>query len=204
MSDDKRKAVMVFLESVKGLDYETAVLRMAGNFENYMKVLTVSVGNINENYNALIALSDMSDMGKAASHFHSLKGIFLNIGADSFAEQSKQLELAAKAFDMAYVKSHMREYMDMVKGFVGELSEACGEYVKHDKASSGSHMDNKEFNQTLDKLKSLIEDYEYTEIVDLLDKIMPRCDGDKEQVIKKIYEYIQNFEYEEALSVIKR
>lgn len=191
-----------FLKSVDGLDYAAAIERMAGNFENYMKVLIVSADNIYENYKSLCALGDFSNMGKAAEHFHSLKGIFLNIGADSLAEQSKQLELAAKSYDTAYVNGHMQEYVNQVKEFDVKLSDACDLYKRRDESLEGGSIDDEEFKKCLNRMKSLIEDYEYTEIMDLLDDVMPRCDGEKKQGISKVYDLIQNFEYEEALSVL--
>ena len=44
-------------------------------------------------------------------HFHSLKGIFLNIGADELAEQSKRLEFAAREFENPYVHEMMDGYL---------------------------------------------------------------------------------------------
>ena len=77
----------MFLSSVDGLNYEEGLSLMAGSLENYMKVLAVSVRNIIENYNMIDVIKNTEQMETMTLHFHSLKGIFLNIGADELAEQ---------------------------------------------------------------------------------------------------------------------
>ena len=78
----------MFLNAVEGLNYQEGLSLMAGSLENYMKVLAVSVRNIIENYNMIDVIRNTEQMETMTLYFHSLKGIFLNIGADELAGQS--------------------------------------------------------------------------------------------------------------------
>ena len=81
---------------IEGLDYEKGIDLLAGSVDNYMKVLNVCVKNINDHYMSLYSLKDTGQLDRLSLHFHSLKGVFLNIGADGMAQRSKELESAAK------------------------------------------------------------------------------------------------------------
>ena len=93
----------MFLNAVEGLNYQEGLSLMAGSLENYMKVLAVSVRNIIENYNMIDVIRNTEQMETMTLYFHSLKGIFLNIGADELAGQSKRMEFAAREFENPYV-----------------------------------------------------------------------------------------------------
>ena len=65
-------------------------------------------------------------------------------------------------------------------------------------------MQDDEFAQKLVQLKGFIEDFEYIEIIELLDTMLEGCGEEKAEHLRKISDYVQNFEYDEALSMIGR
>lgn len=80
------------LSEVQGLDYKKGLDMMAGSVDNYMKVLSVCIKNIMDNYNSIEMLKENAEMESFALYFHSLKGIFLNIGADVMAGSLRGLK----------------------------------------------------------------------------------------------------------------
>lgn len=122
VEEEEEKDRTMFLNAVEGLNYQEGLSLMAGSLENYMKVLAVSVRNIIENYNMIDVIRNTEQMETMTLYFHSLKGIFLNIGADELAGQSKRMEFAAREFENPYVHEMMDGYLDKVKKFMMNLN----------------------------------------------------------------------------------
>lgn len=193
-----------FLSQVEGLDYDEGISLMAGNLESYMKVLNVSVGNISENYNKLDVIRNTEHMDIMKLHFHSLKGIFLNIGAASLADNSKMLEAASRDLDSAYIRANIDRYMDSVKKINDQLKYVCEYYNEKANAKKPStKMGESEFVQKLDKLKESIENFEYIEITDLLEEMLAGSNNEYRAKLESIDNFIQNFQYDEAMEVLE-
>ena len=192
-----------FLSSVEGLNYDEGISLMAGSLANYMKVLSVSLRNVSDNYNKLDAIRNTGQFDAMSLHFHSLKGIFLNIGASRLADYSKAMEGAAKEFKRMYVRSQMDEYMESVKIFHDQLKDACDNYnEKVMSAKSNVDMEEDEFMQKLGELKGNIEEFEYTGITEILEELLAGTKGQRLEKLRDIQNYIQDFQYDEAMEVL--
>lgn len=189
---------------VKGLDYQKGIELLAGSIDNYVKVLGVCVRNIRENYDAIDLIRDTSQLERFALHFHSLKGIFLNIGADGLAEESKTLEMAAKAGELEEIKAKLTEYMRQVDTFDVSLGEAYDSYNAANQAKySGKEVSASEFAKKLEKLAEYIQDFEYIEITETLEELLNGCSGEKRSQLEKVSDAIQSFDYDEALELVE-
>ncbi len=202
---DMSYASVDFLNEIDGLNYEEGLSLMAGNLENYMKVLNVCVRNVWENYNKIDVIRNTEQMESMALYFHSLKGIFLNIGAEELAKQSKMLEFAAKEFENLYVYEQMDSYMESVKKMHDQLESVCNEYKKSlITPTGGAVMSDDEFTKNVQELKGYIEDFEYISIVETLEKMLNGSDTAHRAILEDINENIQNFQYDTALEILNR
>ena len=189
---------------VEGLNYQKGIELLAGSVDNYVKVLGVCVRNIRENYDAIDLIRDTSQLERFALHFHSLKGIFLNIGADSLAEESKVLEMAAKAEQLEEIKEKLSEYMNRVDAFDVSLGEAYNSYMAANQAKySGKEVSDSEFVKKLEQLAEYIQDFEYIEITETLEELLNGCSGEKRSQLEKVSDAIQSFDYDEALELVE-
>ena len=201
-SDDNEDAT-AFLSAIDGLNYAEGISLMAGSLENYMKVLGVSVRNIYENYNKIDIIRNTEQMDTHSLHFHSLKGIFLNIGADDLANDSKMMEFAAKESENEYVHQQMDQYMQDIYKFYEQLEKVCVEYKERTAAKkAGVSMGDSEFIQSLDSLKESIDNFEYIEITETLETMLNSSEGIRAEKLQSIYDSIQNFEYDEAMEIL--
>ncbi|MFG6328229.1 MAG: response regulator [Lachnospiraceae bacterium] len=192
-----------FLSLVEGLDYDEGIALMAGSLDNYMKVLNVSVRNILEHYNKLEEIRNSGQLEAMSMHFHSLKGIFLNIAANRLAGYSQKMELSAKEYQRMYITSYISEYMEMVKEFHHQLKIACDCYNKKNLSKKpGVKMEETEFIKNLNRLKESIDNYEYIEITDLLENMLAGSNDRHIGKLQEIYDAIQNFQYDEALDIL--
>ncbi len=192
-----------FLSLVEGLDYDKGIALMAGSLDNYMKVLNVSVKNISEHYNKLDEIRNTEQLETMSMHFHSLKGIFLNIAANRLAGYSQKMEISAKEYQRMYIISQIKEYMETVKEFYHQLEIACDYYNKKNISSKTvTRMEETEFIKNLNKLKESIDNYEYIEITDLLEKMIAGGSEEYTGKLQEMYDAIQNFQYDEALDIL--
>lgn len=193
------------LSEIEGLNYEKGIDLMAGSVDNYMKVLKVCVGNIRENEVALDSMKDTGQMRGFALHFHSLKGIFLNIGADELAGQSKALEMAAKEERIEYVEGCLDGYMERVKRFADEIQAAWDHYASFkNETIRGGEVSGSEFASQLAELKQHVEDFEYIEITEMLDQMLAGCHDERRGGLEEISRAIQAFDYDLALEALER
>ena len=193
------------LSEIAGLNYEKGIDLMAGSVDNYMKVLKVCVGNIRDNEMALDSMRDTGQMRGFALHFHSLKGIFLNIGADEMAGLSKALELAAKEERIDYVEGSLDAYMEQVRHFADQIQAAWNHYASYKSDTiRGGEVSGSEFACQLAELKQHIEDFEYIEITELLDQMLAGCRDELREGLEEISCAIQAFDYDLALEAWER
>ncbi len=201
--DASEQHVDSILSKVKGLEYKKGLELLAGSVENYMKVLSVCVRNIDDNYESLEALRGTSQLDGFALHFHSLKGIFLNIGADGLAEESRQLEMASKEERLEEVQEKTDGYMEKVFLFNSQLKKACDAYTQLNKQKyAGEEVSGSELAAQLDELKEHILDFEYIEITESLDRLQGSLQGEQKQRLDEITEAIQEFDYDTALEIV--
>lgn len=84
--------------------------------------------------------------------------------------------------------------------FQKALKAAYGQYsASQDKKVQGKEVSDSEFVRDLEQLRQHIEDFEYMEITEMLEKMQSASQGAKEEKLEKIAAAIQDFEYDEAL-----
>ena len=190
------------LSSVRGLDYKKGLDMMAGSVENYVRVLAVCIKNILQNYNSIDLIKGTSQKESFALHFHSLKGVFLNIGADEMAEKSKELELAAKAGQMDVISEKVDGYLEDVRDFYSDLEAAYEKYnEKKQNTAPKTEVSDSEFMGKLEQLRQHIEDFEYIEITETLEEMLSGSQGMKREILEKISGAIQESDYDNALAL---
>lgn len=193
------------LSEISGLNYEKGIDLMAGSVDNYMKVLKVCVGNIRDNEMALDSMKDTGQMRGFSMHFHSLKGIFLNIGADELAGQSKAMEMATKEDRADFVEGSLDDYMGRVECFADQIQAAWDHYASFKSETvRGEEVSGTEFASQLAELKQHIEDFEYIEITELLDQMLAGCHDERRQGLEEVSDAIQAFDYDLALEAWER
>lgn len=202
-SVDSSGSIDSILSRVEGLDFHKGIDLMAGSTETYIKVLEVCVKNIKENYVALKNLEGTAQLDQFDLHFHSLKGIFLNVGADTIAEESKALEFAAKEDRPEEIKEKFADYMAKVETFDNQLAEAVASYHQQmEQQYVGEKVSNSELEAELASLRQHIEDFEYIEITEALEKLLQTCPPEAKEKIEKVSAAIADFDYEGALEAL--
>ena len=168
-----------------------------------MKVLPVCVKNVKENCTALESIKGTKQFDRFSLHFHSLKGIFLNIAADEMAEEAKTLEFAAKAGDIAPIEENMDVFLEKAKTLNASIAAAADRYAElKAQEFSGNTISDSEFTRNLMELKQHIEDFEFIEITEILEKMTAGADASYKDGLARINSCIQEFDYDGALDAV--
>ena len=59
-----------------------------------------------------------------------------------------------------------------------------------------------EFMQNIERLKEYIEDFNYIDIIELLEKMMGSASAETQSILNDVYDNVQNFEYDTALEIL--
>lgn len=200
----EEEEIGVILSAVDGLDYNKGLDMLGGSVENYMRVLAVCIKNIQDNYHSIDLIKNTRQAESLALHFHSLKGIFLNIGGDTMAERSRELEMAAKDGQLEWIQKHLADYLADLDSFQTDLQKAYEKYAqKKQEKQSGKIISASEFMTDLEELRQHIEDFEYIEITEKLEEMLLGSQGKQKEDLEKISDAIQDFDYDKAMQQLE-
>lgn len=201
-----KEDVKSILYQVKGLNVEKGLANVMGVTETYVKVLNVCCANITEQVEYIKAAYKLVALSGLKINFHSLKGILANIGAVELSEFSKNMEIASRDQDEAYIKENVVSYIEKIENFRDNLEWAIEEYKKiteGDTLEVHKSMKKKEYAGKLEQLSICIKRFEFNEINVLIEELILVSKDEKKDELKKAYNYIQQFQYDEALEIVE-
>jgi signal transduction histidine kinase/CheY-like chemotaxis protein/HPt (histidine-containing phosphotransfer) domain-containing protein len=113
-------------KKLEGLDIEDGLRRFGGNGENYRDILRSFLKNTPP---VIIKLTEPREetLPDYAIAVHGLKGSSRSIGAKVLGSAAEELELAAKAGDIAFVRGRSGAFIDEIEAFLASLSAFLGE-----------------------------------------------------------------------------
>lgn len=197
----QRENMQFMLGSVDGLCWEEALQYMNSSISSYMNVLKVSVGNIREQLAGI--LTKESGMEKRKMCFHSLKGIFSNIGAKKLAEDAKQLEEAPFWNQEENLRVQVFTFCSQAENFVEELEQAVHLYYDIQASTANEQMlTSQEFKELLGKLRQNLVMYEMNDVEYYLDRLFLAEDQEIREKIRQVEQYVMDFNYDRAIEII--
>ena len=194
------------LYSVTGLDVKRGLDNVMGDRETYIKVLNTCCVNMTEQVDYIKAGHKIISADGLKIYFHSLKGVLANIGAMELAQFSKKMESAALKKNEAYINENVTFYIEQIEDFRNKLKSAIEEYKNlnsDDTLDAQVLMDESVYKQKLDIVIHKIARFEFNEVDSLLEELISATTGQKKAIIKEAYEYIQQFQYEDAFELLR-
>lgn len=190
---------------VDGLDVEKGLSHLANSSENYIKVIEAAIDNIQTERKRLAVYSQSQVQPSSMKiSFHSLKGVFLNLGAQKLSEQSQFFELACANTSVDLVADNLQQFLDDLGQFSLDLQIALAKYDdRYNREDRYFPLEEEEFMETNEQLVYHLERYEYNELRELLQKLMYASKGEIRNRYEEIGKAIQNFQYEAAIFQLK-
>ncbi|MEG1992449.1 MAG: response regulator [Acetivibrio sp.] len=204
---EKNRILNTSFYGIKELKWEDAIERMGGNPDHYVKVLKVSRQDIAEQILIIENSKESVDKNRITMAFHSLKGIFANIGAETLMEESKKMEETLKNWNPLSINDK-ENYVNKVVLFSEQLKKAEELYtetlIPAVQGSQRTEMNEKEYEEKMNHLKELIVCFAFNESKEQIEEIMLVSAEENRKVLETALKCIQNFSYEEALKVLEK
>lgn len=203
------EALYSVLRDVKGLNIEAGLNHILNSVEGYIKILRACSGNVTEQIEHIKAGCNLVAATDLKIGFHSLKGIFANIGAENLAEKSKELELEAGKNNEEFIASHVEEYVKQVEEFVKELCTALSLYKDILDATTEDEeayepMSVERYSGLLEKAKEAVRQYDFTDITQILEELRKGSRGENRENLNKALEEIGEFRYDAVMEILER
>lgn len=202
------KILLGVFSKIKELDVEKGLSHLANSANNYIKIIKAAVDNIHSERKRLCMYQESQvQVSSMKNCFHSLKGVFLNLGVSRLANQSQIFELACGNQEEEYIKNTLAGYLQELEDFTIQLEEALLEYdASYTKSRSERYvpMEEEEYNRCVEDLKYYLSRYEFNYLPELTEKLVYATTGEKREKMYQIAKQVQSFQYEEALKILKK
>ena len=203
---DTTEGLLDIFSHVEGLDVEKGLSHLGNSTENYIKVIEAAVDNIRTERNRLaVYLESQVQPSSMKISFHSLKGVFLNLGAQRLSEQAQLFELACTNTTVDLLADNLEQFLKEMEQFYEGLEQGLVEYddsyVKRQEERYFP-LAEEEFKETLERLIYCLKRYEYNDLGELLQRLIYATTGEEKSKYISVGKAIQNFQYEEALQLL--
>lgn len=203
----EKKVLLEAFSKIEELDVEKGLSHLANSASNYIKVIKAAVDNIHSERNRLQMYQESQvQVSSMKNCFHSLKGVFLNLGVSRLSSQSEFYELACGNQEEKYIRKNLEKYLQDLEEFGMRLEEALLEYdVTYTKSRSERYipMDESEFAKCVEKLEYYLYRYEFNYLPELTEKLVFATKGEERDKMIQIAKKVQCFQYEEALKILR-
>lgn len=190
----------IYIPSIRGIDIKKGLFFTNNNRKLYNKLLLkFKTSQIHFEEQFINALNS-DDEETALRLVHTLKSVAGNLGATRLYDLCKILEKAHKA-DEAEKNIHLK-----LEHTVIELESIMNSLVKSEEEKviieANQLLDLEVTNELLQKLKSLVEDYD-TDSIGVLEEIIHMKDMNRyKKELDPIYNLLDSYEFDEALKLL--
>lgn len=192
----------------KGLMYS------AENIENYKFQLEI-YKNTSEDTKEKIQLAyEEKDWKTYTNLVHALKSTSLGIGAELLSERARKLEVASNLRDVTYILHNHNDMLELYDKIILDIKQYFEKFEEKD-WKNDSRTDMKKYKTKIEISKELLEkmlieleskasNFEMLEAKNIIDDISDYSyrGEDLSFYMKKVYENLEDFEYEEVKNLI--
>ncbi|WP_052706229.1 response regulator [Vibrio galatheae] len=191
---------------IEGLDVEVGLSRVAGNKTLYQELIQRFVKNHANAANELRQALEQQDYNLAERVAHTLKSVAGNIGASAIQEKAQILETAFAESEpnVADLKSSINEFEPQLNQLIDALSAYLAATVPPaQQKESGSVENLEQYVETLDKLLSLLEDFDGESEACFIDNRALIQSFAPTNKYRSLADDIESFDFDSAIDVIK-
>jgi CheY-like chemotaxis protein/HPt (histidine-containing phosphotransfer) domain-containing protein len=109
---------------IDGIDVKKGVATIGGNVQNYLQTLGVFAKDGREKTGQIMAALAKDDLALYAIRVHALKSAAANVGAISLSEAARDLEVAGKAKDTAFISANNGKLLTSLETLLANVDAA--------------------------------------------------------------------------------
>ncbi|MDR1110325.1 MAG: response regulator [Deltaproteobacteria bacterium] len=181
------------------LDTAAGLSRSGGKIDNYRRLLRVFAADAEKARDILGQALERDDLRGYAIHVHALKGATATIGAQGLSDLAKELEMAGRQENMAYVTANTPRFLEYLSQVMVEVKSFLEAAAPPPEAPAID----RDVAQCLRKLGKAFEEVDTATIGLTLGSLRTGgTDPGLESVLDKIYGCFLDVEYDQALDII--
>ncbi len=186
--------------SINGIDAVNAMSKMNLNETTYFSILKTYYVDLPAALKRIIEAKAQGDIKKFTIDVHGVKSSSASVGAMELSELARQLELAGKEENLEFIDTHIQQFTDSCEKMIKELSV----FFKDDNTET----EEKELSildkQWLADISQACEDMDSSKATELLEQLQnKRFSEDESRLVKKIEEYVNQYDYDEVVDVLQ-
>lgn len=200
----KSQYIKEIVKEINEIDYEKGLAYSAGRPVQYIKVLGVSLSDLQSCFNIMVNSFENNSHKQMLIGIHKLKSIFSNIGATELSEKNYMFEKKVLGGRMENINLQYDTYMSELKCFMENLHSLLEKYymfIKLDvEIKAYKPMTEQEYEQCLKNAIYYIRRYEYDAIVRELERLILQGYPKFMQEYEMSLADIKSYHYENALA----
>lgn len=201
-----KKSIEWLREKLKEISMDTdhGAFRLSDDTAGNYRILTASVTNIKDALWHLSELKKVTLWQEMRLDFHSMKGIFANLGVKDLSQRCGRMEMLAAEGNIDSLRKEAPELMEAVSQFVTRFEEILREWIQEEEriGNDVGEMGRDEWLDILNKLKESLNNFEINNVENYFQKLLSGADEENSRILRRANSEMQNFQYENAVKIL--
>lgn len=189
---------------IKGLDAECGLKNVCNQEDVYDMVLETYCQEAEEKIARYMDVDEAylrNNLQRTIVDMHGIKGASNGIGAIELGETFRKMEFAGKDGDIAYLLENMKPCMEVYQEMTVQILAMCEEF----KTAGPVKNEDSLRTDVLDELLKSLEEVDFDRFEERMDELLDTDFGtDVNDVLKKVWNYYDNFDYDEAADLLEQ
>ena len=187
------------------MDTEHGALRLSDDASANYSILSASVRDLSNALWHVDELKKVTLWKEMRLDFHSMKGIFANLGVRGLSLRCGEIEMFAAEGSIDKIKANVPELIDEINGFITKFSEILKEWRQEEEGldKDVKQVSREEWVNTLNNLKESLRCFEINNVDDYFQMLYTSANKDEEQILRRANSEMQDFRYDKALGILE-
>lgn len=186
------------------MDTEHGALHLSDDAVANYRILSASVRDLSDALWHIDELKKVTLWKEMRLDFHSMKGIFANLGVRSLSLKCGEIEGLAAEGDIEKVKIEAPVLVDEINDFVTKFSDILKEWKQEEEdiERDAGQVSREEWMETLNALKESLRCFEINDVEDYFQRLYPSASESEGQILRRANGEMQGFRYDKALEIL--
>ena len=155
------------------VELEKGVKNCGGRIADYLKVLEITHRYGKKQRDELEAVWREKDYENYTLRVHAMKSSTLNIGAVRISEMARQLELAGKQGDYAYIDANTEAFQSAYGALIGHIGQIMLHYFPEEETAEAEkeELDETFMRHALARIRQCIEEFDFAKVFSMLEEL---------------------------------
>lgn len=186
------------------MDTEYGALRLSDDAVSNYRILSTSVRDLSNALWHIDELKKVTLWQEMRLDFHSMKGIFANLGVRHLSIRCGEIETFAAEGSIEKIKAEMPELIDEINDFITKFSDILKEWKQEeeDLGRDVKQVSREEWLETLENLKESLRNFEINNVEDYFQKLYSSANEQEGDILRRANSEMQSFCYDRALALL--